>query len=203
MLFPPLTHLEVVGSPFVEMIGDKPVLVVTIKVNINLKAGTIEDSLSRRRGTIVSIGEGVKNDLEFDFSIVSSLILSTSTDLVQQATSHKNNGILEFKNGMRALCDKMPEWFNNDKNFQDTLKQIMDLKLQIFQSFFSDLQSSKDSKIVAVPPAEDETVAAADFQRLLGSILAECAQRGKAELCTALLKSAEQGLVNWRDAVLL
>ena len=79
----------------------------------------------------------------------------------------------------------------------------MDLKLQIFQSFFSDLQSSKDSKIVAVPPAEDETVAAADFQRLLGSILAECAQRGKAELCTALLKSAEQGLVNWRDAELL
>ena len=47
LLFPPLSHLEVVDSPKVEMRDKRPVIVVAVKVDINQKAMVIEEILLR------------------------------------------------------------------------------------------------------------------------------------------------------------
>ena len=191
MLFPPLSHLEVVGNPVVEMFGDepplKPVLVVTIKVNINQQFGTIQDLLARRKETIMSIGEGIVNDIDFDLSIASTLLYSKRPDLKQQVTDFKSTAISDFKIGLR---DSPPqsEWYNNDKNFECELEKMLVSKKVTFQKYFQKILDLEDSELIPV----------------LGSILAECARRGKAEMCAALIentpKAALAQLINWTDS---
>jgi hypothetical protein len=66
ILFPPLSHLEVIGYPKVEIRNNVPVLVVSVKVNINQKAMTIDEILRRRKHMVTSLIEGVENEIAFD-----------------------------------------------------------------------------------------------------------------------------------------
>ncbi len=70
-MFPPLSHLEVVGSPHTELYNGKPVVVVSINVNINQKAQVIEEILSQRKQTIVGIAENVMKEVAFDLKLIS------------------------------------------------------------------------------------------------------------------------------------
>ena len=49
VLMPPLSNLEVVGSPIIETSSSGPVLVIPLRVNVNIKSSTIEEVLKRRK----------------------------------------------------------------------------------------------------------------------------------------------------------
>ena len=186
MLFPPLSHLEVVGSPKLEMYNNKPVLVVSIKVNINQKAGTIEEILGRRKATMMSIGEGVINDVDFDLTIVSNR-LNTSEAL----TNFKKTIMPDFKATLYNIVDHHAEWFNTDNNLKLAMESIFYLKMAPLESLFSKMVDMKNK----------------NAKQLLGTILADAARRGKEEICQALINKTAPSLhyevLNWTDSRVL
>ena len=121
MLFPPLSHLEVVGNPTVEKFDGKPVVVFTIRVNINQKARTIEEVLSQRKQTAVVFAENVAKELTFDVKLISNSD-STNVGIVL------NELLMSYKT-------KSPEWFNSDVNLQDALGKVLEAKQLAVSAF--------------------------------------------------------------------
>ena len=119
MLFPPLSHLEVVGNPRVELHNSKPVLKVSIKVSINPKIMIIDEMLGRRKQTVQAIGDGVINDADFDLKLVSENPWPAA----------------ELREQFHIITKRNAEWFNNDENFQTVLDSILKLKKETYIDF--------------------------------------------------------------------
>ena len=118
-LFPPLSHLEVVGNVRVEKYEHKPVLIVSVKVNINQKARIIEEILSQRQQTILAIGDGLSREIRFDLQFVSAEPCNLA-----KLSEHLQN---ERK--------RDATWFNKDANFVAALEKLLDLKLEVVEDF--------------------------------------------------------------------
>ncbi len=114
LLFPPLSHLEVVGNPTIEKFDGKPVVVFTIRVNINQKARTIEEILSQRKQTAISFTKNVAKELIFDVKLISNSDSST-------ARACLGNLLASFK-------EQSPVWFNSDVNLQRALTDVLQAK---------------------------------------------------------------------------
>jgi ankyrin repeat protein len=119
ILFPPLSHLEVIGYPKVEIRDKVPVLVVSVKVNINQKAMTIDEILRRRKHTVTALIEGVENEIAFDSQIFTSNPWPEA----------------EFKSKIQLLTARDDEFFNVDNNFKDALDEILSLKKKTIIQF--------------------------------------------------------------------
>ena len=113
------------------MRDNKPVVVVTIKVNKNQKIMTIEEILSRRKNIVSSIRDGVTNDIEFDLRIVSNSAWS----------------IAEFKESLRKLVDQDAEKFNDDNYLKITLDSILERKRQTCQDFVNAVMDSSNEQV--------------------------------------------------------
>jgi hypothetical protein len=123
--------LEVVGVPRVEMRDNKPVVVVSIKVNKNQKIMTIEEILGRRKNIVSSIRDGVTNDMEFDLRIVSNSPWSMA----------------EFKESLRRLVDQDAEKFNDDNYLKITLDSILERKRKTCQEFVDAVMDSSNEQV--------------------------------------------------------
>ncbi len=113
------------------MRDNKPVVVVSIKVNKNQKIMTIEEILSRRKNIVSSIRDGVTNDMEFDLRIVSSSPWSMT----------------QFKESLRKLVDQDAEKFNDDNYLKITLDSILQRKRQTCQDFVNAVMDSSNEHV--------------------------------------------------------
>jgi hypothetical protein len=121
LLFPPLSHLEVVGNPTIEKFDGKPVAVFTIRVNINQKACTIEEILSQRKQTAITFTENVARELTFDVKLISNSDSSFArAPLMKLLVSFKAHN---------------PEWFNSDVNLQRALGTVLQAKQKAVSDF--------------------------------------------------------------------
>jgi hypothetical protein len=138
LLFPPLSHLEVVGNPTMEKFDGKPVVVFTIRVNINQKARTIEEVLSQRKQTAVTFTENVTKELTFDVKLISNSDSASARAVLKEL-------LMSFKK-------KSPEWFNSDVNLQEALRKVLEAKQEAVSAFVKAEPSlpEKVSNIVAL-----------------------------------------------------
>ena len=104
-----------------EKFDGKPVVVFTIRVNINQKARTIEEVLSQRKQTAVTFTENVAKELTFDVKLISNSD-STSAGAVLKEL------LLSYKT-------KSPEWFNSDVNLQQALGKVLEAKQAAVSEF--------------------------------------------------------------------
>ena len=125
LLFPPLSHLEVVGNPKVVKFNDKPVVVVSVKVNVNQKALTIEDMLRQRQRSIRTVGENLAKEIVFDLQLVSD---EPCDWYVRTLRDHMKEEVAE----------KDPTWFNTDSNLKAALDKVLALKQTIIREFVKD-----------------------------------------------------------------
>ena len=121
MLFPPLSHLEVVGNPTMEKFDGKPVVVFTIRVNINQKARTIEEVLSQRKETAVTFTENVTKELTFEVKLISNSDSASARAVLKEL-------LMSYKT-------KSPEWFNSDVNLQEALRKVLEAKQEAVSAF--------------------------------------------------------------------
>jgi hypothetical protein len=121
LLFPPLSHLEVVGNPTMEKFDGKPVVVFTIRVNINQKARTIEEVLGQRKQTALTFTENVAKELTFDVKLISN-----------SESASVRAGLKELLVSYKA---KSPEWFNSDVNLQKALGKVLEAKQEAVIGF--------------------------------------------------------------------
>jgi hypothetical protein len=110
LLFAPLTNLERVGNPWVTMHEDKPVVVVSFKVNSNQKSLRIEDILGSRKQNILAFADNVAREIKFDLQLVSKTPFDD----------------LEFKQQFEHIKARNMAWFNEDKNFKRALNEILE-----------------------------------------------------------------------------
>ena len=139
MLFSPLSHLEVVGNPIMERFNGKPVVVFTIRVNINQKARTIEEVLGQRKQTAVTFTENVAKELTFDVKLISN--------------SDSASAGVGLKKLLVSFKAKSPEWFNSDVNLQKALGNVLEAKQEAVLGFVkneSSLQGNLE-KVSFVP----------------------------------------------------
>ena len=116
LLISPLSHLEVVGNPRVETIDvdgtQKPVVVISIKVNINQKSNVLEEILGLRKLTVTNAAANLRKETRFDLRLVHG----APCDLT------------EFDESVKRLLEHQPEWFNSDINFKNAVSSIIKFK---------------------------------------------------------------------------
>ena len=168
MLFPPLTLLEVVGGPRVEMQDNKPVLVMPLKVTIDQKIMTIEEILERNKRTVRSFSEGIINDIEFDLNLISkepenAVVVQTKVQAKVQAkvqiastSSFKSkarevHAVLSFKEQLRTsnIFDRSADWFNIDANLKSALENILNVKSKTLENFVNEQILPQDQEVIS------------------------------------------------------
>ncbi len=110
LLFAPLTNLERMGNPWVKMHKDKPVVVVSVKVNSNQKSLRIEEILSSRKKTLLALADNAANGIKFDMQLLSNAPFDE----------------LEFKKQFGDIEAESVEWFNADQNFKRALDKVLE-----------------------------------------------------------------------------
>ena len=108
-----------------------PVVVVSVKVNINQKSKTIEEILCQRKQTAIDIGDTVINEIEFDTKFVSSIPWPEA----------------RFREDLSVLLEHDEEWFNSDINFQSIINEIITLKKDTIQTFVIDCLKDSDQNV--------------------------------------------------------
>ncbi len=105
------------------MHNDKPVVVVSVKVNSNQKSLRIEEILSSRKKTILAFVDNIAREIKFDMQLVSKTPFNEF--------SFKNQ--LEFE----GIKTRNEEWFNEDKNFKSALEIVLEpaRKQDVVQAF--------------------------------------------------------------------
>ena len=117
------------------MHNDKPVVVVSVKVNSNQKSLRIEEILSSRKKTILAFVDNIAREIKFDMQLISKTPFNEF--------SFKNQP--EFED----IKTKNEEWFNEDKNFKNALEDILEpaRKHDVVQAFIEqELRHSVSSK---------------------------------------------------------
>jgi hypothetical protein len=112
----PLCHLEVVGYPRLESHNGKPIIILSIKVNINQKSPTIEEVLSQRKNIISALGQRVSKEIKFDLQ------------LIQGSKPYELEESPELRTSLEEISVESPDWFNSDHNFLAILKNILKKK---------------------------------------------------------------------------
>ena len=121
LLFPPLSHLEVLGNPTIEKFDGKPVTVFGIRVNINQKARIIEEILSQRKQTAIAFTENVAKELTFDVKLISN-----------SDSSFARSGLNQMLMCMEVMDH---EWFNSDVNLKNKLGDVLTAKQNAVSAF--------------------------------------------------------------------
>ncbi len=149
MLFPPLSHLEVVGNPRLEMLDKKQVLVLPTKVNINQKMMTIEEILSQRKHTVISMRNSVLSDVDFDLRFISKITerLSRSLKSNQPAATNIMRVFQDVKVKLGEITEHDAEWFNNDANLIKAVTKCQDLRLQAYQDVINEIMEPMDGEV--------------------------------------------------------
>ncbi len=134
LLFPPLSHLEVVGNPMIEKFDGKPVVVFRISVNINQKARTIENILNQRKQAAIAFTENVARELTFDMKLISNADSSEARAVLKQL----------------LVCMKVrkPRWFSSDENFKKILGKVLETKEEAVSAFVKAMLKENPGKVL-------------------------------------------------------
>ena len=158
LLFGPLSNLEVVGFPRVEMFHGKPLFVIPLDININLKSQTIQELVERRKNMLMALVQNMKREIDFDISIVvGSAGAGTDENIDFPIQDRKFDPDVAYET-LEA------EWFNSDENFNLEIQNIMQWKRA---SLYQAIEHQIKDPIKA---------------------LAEMARRGRADLVDILLE---------------
>ena len=138
--------MEVVGNPRVETLdvdgAQKPVVVISIKVNINQKSKVLEEILGLRRLTVINAAANLRKEIRFDLRLVPG----AHCDLTK------------FDESVTRLIENQPEWFNSDTNFKDAVSSIIMFKEESIIQNVTDVGIDQNVSIIQFVTQIMETV---------------------------------------------
>ena len=126
LLFGPLTHLEAVNTR-IKFIGGKPVVVMCIKVNCNLKSPRIEEILFKRKRLFTDILNSLHNEVRFDMK----LLQGTATEDIKEAAEDARRSLIKKNDSLRM---KEESWYNDENNFLSALQDALKNKAAVLAS---------------------------------------------------------------------
>jgi hypothetical protein len=156
MLFGPLSNLETTGTRL-ETFEGKNVIIVSLKINSNLKGSVIEDLIEKRKQMLMSMRDSACDELAFDLKILAfddiarglkSLTISDgATDSANWVSeSEVQKAKHELKQAINVKFEgKQADYFNSDKNVQDLLALISDLKRNKIRKFINEWKERNEN----------------------------------------------------------
>jgi ankyrin repeat protein len=211
LLFGPLSNLEALDTRlemYEEPTGGetKRVITVSLKINTNLKALTIEEMISKRKKMMINILQNLREEIIFDLTILdlpwvtnkSTFEILPSNWLDQGfISSHCDQGsasghdkqflqlLTANKDKVKkkieriiAVCEKSPVFFNTDDNFVSVFQSALELKHTIITHAVE----------YSLP---------ANVESDLGEAMLHMAVRGRQDLIDILLNSGSK--LNYTD----
>ena len=138
LLISPLSHLELGVDPSVETLDvdgtQKPVVVISIKVNINQKSKVLEEILGLRKLTVINAAANLRKEIRFDLRLVPGAPCELTT----------------FDENVKRLIKHQPEWFNSDTNFKDAVSRIIMFKEESIAENVNDSGPFQDVRIIVL-----------------------------------------------------
>ena len=126
--------------------AQKPVVVISIKVNINQKSKVLEEILGLRRLTVINAAANLRKEIRFDLRLVPG----AHCDLTK------------FDESVTRLIENQPEWFNSDTNFKDAVSSIIMFKeesiIQNVSYYVTDVGIDQNVSIIQFVTQKMETV---------------------------------------------
>jgi len=132
ILYPPLSYLEVVGKPRVELVKyaleegkvvQLLVRVVPTKISTNSSCSTIEDMISRRKNLYVAVMRNVEEDVRRMLQVKMQEVLSQDSSLqVGQVDSLRLQTQADCERVVEIYLSRDDVWFNNEKNYASAMQ---------------------------------------------------------------------------------
>ena len=122
--------------------AQKPVVVISIKVNINQKSKVLEEILGLRRLTVINAAANLRKEIRFDLRLVPG----AHCDLTK------------FDESVTRLIENQPEWFNSDTNFKDAVSSIIMFKEESIIQNVTDVGIDQNVSIIQFVTQIMETV---------------------------------------------
>lgn len=136
VLLTPMSNLEVIGVPRVEMVSAKQVLIFSLRLNVNLRSPMKEELEARRklyhmtalannlleaerdlRQQVKALAKGAEGAVQKEGAVVMSHILGECRDLV------------------RAHGRRDPAWFNNDVQYRQAIEEGTNMRSFALEMF--------------------------------------------------------------------
>jgi hypothetical protein len=145
VLFPPLSNLEVVDEPWVEAVEQGQILVVPVKINTNLKAQTIQQTIESRKRQAADLARRCIAEVISEFRKQQERAEKTHDNAVERRQQLKLPENIEEQEGMQALIayqgeleKRSAEWFNYDNNLKDCWNTLLHMKNTSMAAWFGD-----------------------------------------------------------------
>ena len=126
-MFGPLSYLEVIGEPQLETVHGQDIVVLHVKININLKAQTIEEMIGRRKQSQIVLVENLMKEIKFDLKILQIDCKDRDVEIA----------LKPVENLIPKANQKGAAWFNEDQNFRSYLNEALDEKQKAITLLYS------------------------------------------------------------------
>jgi hypothetical protein len=183
LLFGPLAHLEAVGTR-IDTQHDKPIVVVCIKINCNLKAPRIEEIIHKRKRLFGEVLDHLHNQVCFDMKLLQG-------SAQNQSAGEEARALLIKKN--EDLRSRHDSWYNNETNFLHALNTGLGNKAATLFEKLTNNDSQSQTKALTeaslIIGARGRTDLIRVFCGVFKSPLSVCNEEGE----SMLLKACENG----------
>lgn len=113
-LVPPLSNLEVVGSPRLKRIANgSDILVIKLRVNVNVKSKTMDELIATRK--------------RLHLDTLRNLLAETERELA--IDPRDNSALVSFKDLIASEEGREAEYFNVDENFRKCQEDMVNMKI--------------------------------------------------------------------------
>jgi len=136
VLLPPLSNLEVIGSPKAEVFGDKSVLVFSMRLNVNLKSMNKEELEGRRKALHMNALNNTMQEIERDLFQRVVALPKGEAGTVRGEGRRVVERILEECNKFVELYESQDvRWYNKDVHYKHALEESSNLRSLALELF--------------------------------------------------------------------
>ncbi|EKX47156.1 hypothetical protein GUITHDRAFT_107067 [Guillardia theta CCMP2712] len=193
VLLPPLSNLEVIGSPKAEVFGERNVLVFSMRLNVNLKSMNKEELEGRRKALHMNALNNTMQEIERDLFQRVAMLPKGDAGTVRGEGRRVVERILEECNRFVELYESQDvRWYNKDMHYKHALEEssnLRSLSLELF-SYWEENTEVADYNIDALSMIQ--------VHRLKSSFLLQCYREAETE---EERKQAALKIVIWEGLV--
>eukprot|EP00286_Rhodomonas_abbreviata_P001294 CAMPEP_0181290074 /NCGR_PEP_ID=MMETSP1101-20121128/1224_1 /TAXON_ID=46948 /ORGANISM="Rhodomonas abbreviata, Strain Caron Lab Isolate" /LENGTH=1392 /DNA_ID=CAMNT_0023394343 /DNA_START=102 /DNA_END=4280 /DNA_ORIENTATION=- len=131
VLMPPLSNLEVVGAPRMELVDGEEVMIVPLRVNVNIKSLTMDELIGRRMTLHMAMSRTIREEtlleLKDELQTMRATVFSGAYDknVYQQDV---DDIIADFDHLIEDHDTKPPDWFNEDEHYRSAIVEVVGMK---------------------------------------------------------------------------
>lgn len=133
VLMPPLSNLEVVGAPRMEMVDGVEVMIVPLRVNVNIKSLTMDELIGRRMTLHMQMSRTIRGETLQELREEVQAMRTkpqVSVGIFDRAVCERDvDDIINDFDGLLKSHEDLPaDWYNDDEHYRSAIVDIVGMK---------------------------------------------------------------------------